>query len=179
MSARDLNAGNSHERGQVLPPESAFASAHGSIAAPSTKNHQAYPLISKRITIHCCCGSFVTLPRLKDPVTGPQPFLPVRLGFPFGLAPPAPPQSPLYRNRPVGIVAVSAPGEIVAHSGPWLLRTIKTNTTSWWPSAARLPVGGNGKSIAAAGRYRFHFEVTSFGRSAPQKPPERRRSAIS
>ena len=81
---RDLNAGNSHERVQVLPPESAFASAHGSIAAPSTKNHQAYPLISKRITIHCCCGSFVALPRLKDPVTGPQPFLPVRLGLPFG-----------------------------------------------------------------------------------------------
>jgi hypothetical protein len=43
------------------------------------------------ITVHSCCGSFVTLPRLKDPVTGPQPFLPVRLGFPIGLSPPPAP----------------------------------------------------------------------------------------
>ena len=63
------------------------------IAAPSTKNHQAYPLIWKRITIYCRCGSFVTLPRLKDPVTGPQPFLPVRLGL-LPLSPPCDARSP-------------------------------------------------------------------------------------
>jgi hypothetical protein len=103
---RDLNAGNSHERVQVLPPESAFASAHGSIAAPSTKNHQAYPLISKRITIHCCCGSFVTLPRLKDPVTGPQPFLPVRLGLPFGRLSYQSSPSPQPTTPPAGCNAI-------------------------------------------------------------------------
>jgi hypothetical protein len=33
--------------------------------------------------IYSCRGTSVTVPRRKGPVTGPQPHLPVRLGFPF------------------------------------------------------------------------------------------------
>jgi hypothetical protein len=35
------------------------------------------------VVVSSCGGTSVTLPRRKGPVTGPQPRLPVRLGFPF------------------------------------------------------------------------------------------------
>jgi hypothetical protein len=73
------------------------------LATIGAKNQQAYPLILRRIaiiTLHSCWGSFVTLPRLKDPVTGPQPFLPVRLGFPsLTVGASSPPPAPVSISK--------------------------------------------------------------------------------